>query len=329
MEEEISIDSSNETRNKGKWRINVPIFLFFLMLSAILWLLNSLNQEFTTSLHYGVSYINPPKNKVVIGDEQSGLNIILKGRGYTLLSFMIKGSQSPLIIDLESTYYHRTGLGGRVYYLSSGIKDVVQNQLGSDLQVISIQPDTVEFSLSGTVTKKIKVEARLDVKLEKQYLVKGIPSCNPDSITVSGPLSLIDTLTVVPTQTESLNKLNKSVELHLPLLKQQKLVYDKDVVTVNLIVEKYTEAMLKVPIKVLNLPYGLKLKTFPHEATLVFNVPLSDYNKLSPGLFSVVVNYRELVVKNTNKLNVIVKEAPEFAYSLKSSPKTVEFIVEK
>jgi hypothetical protein len=329
VEENVSIDSTNETRSKGKWRINIPIFLFFLLLSAILWLLNSLNQEFTTSLHYNVTYINPPKNKVVTGEEKSGLNIILKGRGYTLLSIMVKGSQSPLIIDLESTYYHRSGQGGRVYYLSSGIRDVVQNQLGSDLQVISIQPDTVEFSLSGSMKKKVKVEAKLDISLEKQCLIKGNPICIPDSITVSGPSSIIDTLTIVTTQAETLNKLGKSIGLNLPLEKQEKLYYDNDMITVNIVVEKYTEAMLKVPIKVINLPYGLRLKTFPHDATLVFNVPLSDYNKLTPGLFSVVVNYREIGNKNVNKLDVIVKEVPEFVYSLKSSPKTVEFIVEK
>src|SRR5664279_3955857 len=129
------------------------------MLSAIFWLLNSLNQEFTTSMHYSVNYLNPPKNKVVTGEDKSGLNITLKGRGYTLLRFIVKGTQSPLIIDLESTYCHRNGLNGRVYYLSSEVKDVVQNQLGSELQVISIQPDTVEFSLSGSIKKKIKVVA--------------------------------------------------------------------------------------------------------------------------------------------------------------------------
>jgi hypothetical protein len=329
VEDEISIDSTNESRNRGKWRIKIPIFLFFLMLSAILWLLNSLNQEFTTNLHYSVTYINPPKNKVVTGEDKSGLNLILKGRGYTLLGFMLKRSQNPLIVDLESTYYHRSGQTGRVYYLSSGIKDVVQNQLGSDLQVISVQPDTVEFSLSGSVRKMVKVEPRLDIKLEKQYLLKGIPSCSPDSISVSGPSSVIDTLRVVPTQIQSLNKLSKSTEMTMALKKNDKLIYDRDVVSVKLDVEKYTEAMLKVPIKVLNLPYGLRLKTFPHEATLVFNIPLSDYNKLGPGLFNVVVNYRDIGNKNLNKLEVVVKESPEFVFSLKSSPKTVEFIVEK
>jgi hypothetical protein len=329
VEEEVSIDSSNETKSKGKWRINIPIFLFFLMLSAILWLLNSLNQEFTTSLHYSVNYINPPKNKVISGEDRSGLNIILKGRGYTLLSFMIKGSQTPLIIDLESTYYHRNGSSGRVYYLSSGIKDVVQNQLGSDLQVISIQPDTVEFTMSGSIKKKVKVIAKLNLKLEKQYLLKGTPVCIPDSIMVSGPAGIIDSLTLIPTETEILNNQSKSVELNLAIQKQDQLIYDKDMITVKLSVEKYTEAEVKVPIKVINLPYGMRLKTFPHDATLRFNIPLSDYSKLSPGLFNVVVNYKELGEKNVNKLNVIVRDAPEFAYSLKSSPKTVEFIVEK
>ena len=280
-------------------------------------------------MHYSVNYLNPPKNKVVTGEDKSGLNITLKGRGYTLLRFIVKGTQSPLIIDLESTYYHRNGLNGRVYYLSSEVKDVVQTQLGSELQVISIQPDTVEFSLSGSIKKKIKVVARLDIKLEKQYLLKENPSCIPDSIIVSGPSSIIDTLTTVTTKTESVNKLSNAIVLNLPMEKYEKLSFDKETITVKLTPEKYTEASIKVPIKVINLPYGLKLKTFPHEANLVFNIPLSDYNKLSSNLFNVVVNYKELGDKNINKLAVVVKESPEFVYSLKVNPKTVEFIVEK
>ncbi len=329
MEEEVSIDSSNDLRNRGKWRINIPIFLFFLLLSAILWLLNSLNQEFTTNLHYGVTYINSPKNKVVTGEDHSGLNIVIKGRGYTLLSFMVKGSQSPLIIDLESTYYHRSGPAGKVYYLTSGIKDVVQNQLGSGLQVISIQPDTVQFSLSGSVKKKVKVEARLILKLEKQFMIKGSPVCTPDSITVSGASNIVDTLTLIPTQTETLTKLNKFTEFNLPLRKTEHLAYDKENIVVSLSIEKYTEATVKVPIKVINLPYGMRLKTFPHDATIIFNIALSDYSKLSPGLFNAVVDYKELGDKRVNKLNVVVSESPEFVYSLKCTPRTVEYIVEK
>ena len=329
MEDEVSIDSSNDLKNKGKWRINIPIFLFFLMLSAILWLLNSLNQEFTSSLHYNVNYINPPKNKVVSGEDHSGLNIVLKGRGYTLLGFMVKGVQSPLNIDLETTYYHRSGQPGRVYYLTSDIKEELQNQLGSGLQVISIQPDTVHFNLSGSVKKKIRVDPRLNLKLEKQYLLKGSPACTPDSIVVSGGASVMDTLTVVPTVTGTLTKLSKSTELTLGLSKTDKLSYDKDNVSVRLIVEKYTESTIKIPIRVINLPAGMRLKTFPHDATLVFNIPLSDYNKLSPALFNVVVDYKDLEEKGIRKLKIVVMESPDFVYSLKCNPKTVEFIVEK
>ena len=86
--------------------------------------------------------------------------------------------------------------------------------------------------------------------------------------------------------------------------------------------------MVNVPIQATNLPAGLRLKTFPHEATLVFNVPLSDYDKLNPSLFEVVVDYRDLARKKGNRMDLFVRKYPEFAYALKCSPESVEFIVE-
>jgi hypothetical protein len=329
MEEELSTYSANAPRPKGKWRINISIFLFFLLLSAIFWLLNSLTRDYTTTIHYGVRYINPPKNRVVTGSDHMRLSILAKGHGYTLLRFLIIEKNTSLIVDLESTYYHRTASAGKVYYLSSGIKDAVQNQLGPDIQVLSILPDTIEISLTGSTKRKIKVIARLDIKLEKQYLLKGDPVCIPDSILVTGPASILDTLSFISTQMQQVKNVNKNLELMLPIKETEKLTFDITQVKVRLTAEKYTEAMLKVPIKVLNLPAGLKLKTFPHDATLVFNIPLSDYNKLSPSLFNIVVDYKDLVNKKSNKLDVIIKETPEFAYSLKCLPRTVEFIVER
>lgn len=325
--------SSNEGSNaphreKWKWQINIPIFLFFLFLSAIFWLLNSLNQEYSTAFGYRIIFTHLPKNKAITGEENARLKVVLKGRGYELMRYMMTEGQTTLQINLESTYYHRSDEPGQYYFLASGVKEAIQNQLGTDVQVISLQPDTLHFAMTGSVRRKIRIEPILDLQVEKQYLIKGKPVCNPDSIYVTGPSGIVDTLSCIKTRPQQVKHLNKTIEMNLQVDKNEQLTYEKELIPTVIPVEKYTEALIKVPIQAINLPPGLKLKTFPHEATLVCNVPLSDYDKLNPALFVVAVDYKDLDRKKGNKMDVIVLKSPEFAYSLKCMPESVEFIVE-
>jgi hypothetical protein len=93
-------------------------------------------------------------------------------------------------------------------------------------------------------------------------------------------------------------------------------------------VEKFTEKTLTIPIKALNLPGDLLLRTFPGFITVSTMVSVSDYNKVTPDLFRAVVDYND-VLSGSGKLKVNLVQSPAFIVNTKYLPKSVEFIIEK
>jgi hypothetical protein len=55
---------------------------------------------------------------------------------------------------------------------------------------------------------------------------------------------------------------------------------------------------------------------------------LSDYDKVVPQLFEAVVDFDD-IAKQENKLNIKITGAPDYIQSLRYSPKSVEYIIEK
>ncbi len=87
--------------------------------------------------------------------------------------------------------------------------------------------------------------------------------------------------------------------------------------------EKFTEKTLSVPIEVLNLPDSLSLKTFPHVVQVTCQVGLSNFEKLQPSMFSVVVDYKEAIGGQSKKLRVDLVRQPDFIQSVKFSPRSL------
>ncbi len=104
--------------------------------------------------------------------------------------------------------------------------------------------------------------------------------------------------------------------------------FSEDEVDVNINIEKFTEGSHKIKLNVLNVPDSLIIRTFPKEITVTYFVALSDYEKVLPQLFEAVVDYNE-TVHQENKLQISIKNSPEYIKSLRFNPKSVEYIIEK
>ena len=126
-------------------RRDFAVFIFFLFLSFGFWYLNSLRKDFELDLRYPVAYINPPKGREVKGDLPSKLTLNLKGSGYSIFKLKISGNSSPLIIDFSKVTYRRVqnSRPTEYYVVSNGLITNFNKQLRSELQIISVRPDTI------------------------------------------------------------------------------------------------------------------------------------------------------------------------------------------
>jgi hypothetical protein len=308
----------------------VMVFLFFVVVATIFWFLNVLGLEYTTSLRYPVRYTNFPENKVIVGELPSSLDLTVNAYGYTLVKYYVSRQLLPIVFDVGSFSLNELPdtETSNFYILSSVARTRIAGQLGADIEILDIEPDTLYFNFTEIVSRDLPVRPVLDLEFQPQFMLKGNITAEPDSITVSGPGSIIDTMNYVPTQLLSLKNLNKSVSEDVSIQDFNLLSYSVNRTRVHIPVEQFTEASIRVPLEIINIPEGMRVKTFPSDITVSYLVALTDYEKISAQQFSAVVDY-ERIVPGQSRLEVSLLKQPELVRSVRFNPVTVDYLIER
>jgi hypothetical protein len=265
----------------------------------------------------------------LVSDVSHRLNLRINGHGFTIIKHKFYSGLSPLKIDVTTSGIAPIDSGSQLYFLlTRRFREGLSNQIGEELQVISVSPDTLYFILDEIISKSIPVRPSVNLSFKKQYMQKSDGKVLPDSIMVFGPQIIIDTLQWVSTLPIQKSRVNDTIREEILLRPIKTLQYGVEKVSVTIPVEKYTEVSLTIPIEAINLPNKLILKTFPGYITISAMVAVSDYSKISPDIFRAIVNYDDLHGEN-NKLKVSLMKVPDFVVNVKYSPKTVDFLIEK
>lgn len=307
------------------------VFLFFLLLSTIFWFLNELSRNSSTTITYPVKYVNLPKDKVLVKELPSRFELTIEAPGYTLLKYKLSNRLLPLIFDLNQ--YGFTILGNserqKFFILTSRARTGISRQLRSDVQILEISPDSLIFEFGEIVQKTVPVVPNLTIDYAKQFMLSGEITTDPDSIIVSGPDLIIDTIQRVFTRHEMIPEVNQSLIRSCNLEVIKNVTYSDKKVTVNIPVEQFTEAVLDIPIEKIHVPDSLVLKTFPGSVTLTCKVSLTNYDKLTYHQFRAVVDFEGIENNLSNKLKVSIVKAPDYVRSVRFHPISVEFIIER
>ena len=310
---------------------DVVIFLFFLFLSFIFWYLNSLGKDIETEISYPVRFINTPKERVLVEDLPSKLNLYLKGPGYSVLKLKLAGNRSPVIIDISTVSYRRVpGSATLKYYIqTSGLAKKLSSQLKAECEITSIKPDTLFFSFDRIVTRSVPVTADIEVNTERQYFLKGQISVDPDTVMITGPRRIVDTVKSVKTRYKRLIGLNETVKKDILLERIKGIIFSDKRVTFTIPVEQFTEAEIPVPIKLLNIPDSIDIKIFPDAVTIRCLVAVSDYKKVGGIPFEVVLDFKKVDLHSSDQIPVEVLNVPSFVNSFRFTPAKVDFLIEK
>jgi hypothetical protein len=322
-----------QLREKGALRIDkdVLIYAFFLFLSFIFWYLNSLGKEIESTVKYPVRYINLPKERVLTGGLPARLDLNLKGPGYSIMKLKLSGNRAPLVLDISAIDYKRVPKSNSLsyYVLTSELIPNMTNQLRAECRINSIKPDTLFFSFDRVISKPVTVIPNVEVQTERQYFIKGQITAFPDTITISGPEHILDTIARIRTVYKKFTGLNNIFKRNLNLKLPKGIVSSARKVMVTIPVEQFTEAETEVPVKILNKPDTINLKIFPDIVTVKGLVAISDYNKFKEIPFEVVLDLKKVNLNSSDKLPVEFRNVPPFVNSLSVSPSRVDFLIEK
>ncbi|MGC8802545.1 MAG: hypothetical protein ACP5PS_02050, partial [Bacteroidales bacterium] len=161
----------------------------------------------------------------------------------------------------------------------------------------------------------------------KQYMLEGDYIVQPDSVVVTGPHVILDTLSAVYTENASYIGIFRSFTRTLKIQPINDVSIEPKEVMVTVPVEKFTQATIKVPIKPINVPDSLQLLLFPSTVTVDYLVSLKNFNKVKSTQFLITADYYDCF-SAVNKISVRIERYPYMLKLINYSPKSVEFLIE-
>jgi hypothetical protein len=307
----------------------VAAYLVCLLIATGFWFLNALGKTYTVDVLAPVKYINFPDNKTLTNKQPAQFDLTIRAHGFTILRQKLAFLFMPLEFDVNALTNNRMKQDRKNWYAfpTSQFVNQLSYNLSNDLEILSIQPDTLFFRFDATGHKRVRVKPVLKIGLKKQFRISGDIITHPDSVTVNGPEILLDTLKNIPTEPITVAGVEDALHLKMRLVPAKNIYPETKTVWVNVPVEEYTEAEKTVPVTVANLPGDVRVRLFPSRVKIMFQVSLSRFPGIRPDDFQLTVSYDD-ILKGKQKLKVAVTTAPAFLYEMKITPEDLEYLIE-
>ena len=315
---------------KLKFNKRVQVILICFFVSLIFWFLIAMSKTYTDKFVFPVQYINFPDQRIVVNDLPKSITLIVKTSGFKILAYRFANTQEPIQIDVAASFKGNVdSKSDAVAVPSKSLTEDFNQQLGNDYVITGFAPDSILFTFSNKISKRVPVVLQSNITLSRQFDTTGSILLDPDSVTITGPVAYISEVNSVKTEFLQLSNLKGSVRQKVGLVKSHLVSAEVEEVTVLVPVEKFTEGSMEVPVHSINVQQGFTLKTYPDKVKVRYRVSLSKYNEVRPEMFDAVVDAAGLPDDRTKQLKVRLETVPYFVRSVTVEPEKTDYILRK
>jgi hypothetical protein len=328
----VTMHSARQNQHNVKFRKKISVFLLCLLLSLLMWLFIKLTRDYTVDFNFKIEYRHYPRNLVLSETPDSILTVGVNAKGFELISARYLHGKRHLLVDFNDVRIRHSQGGYYARIATSQLMPQIGHQLPTSRNIAYKSPDTLTLHFTDAAHKKVPVILRLSSSFSKQYQLYDRVQVEPDSITVTASMAVLDTLRYIETQHVTKKKLDESQRFSLPLilpLKPGQMRISDDTVEIYIPVEQYTEAEFIVPISPAKSSSKSVLKMFPDKCTITCLVALRDFKNIEAGMFQVNAFVDNAKISNVKKLKIELIKSPARVKVLKVSPAEVEFIILK
>lgn len=306
-------------------------FFLCVVLSSIFWLLSSLSKEHSDEIEIPVQYGNVPDNFLIANIPSKIVRAQVQGYGFDLL--WQKLNLEPIELTISANPNHLPSIrkkGLDIHYvLTNDVRERLRKSQDQQLEIERITPDTLFLRFEPRYTKTVPVVLNADISFAKQFGLASSIVIEPDSIKLRGSRTALNNIEQVETEPREWSDLSESITEKIPLVlseSESQITYSETAVNVELDVTEFTEGVVSIPIHVLG-PSSSKVKLFPSEVNVIYQVPLAQYEQVTAEMFRASVTVSDTETQTT--LSVNLDESPLQARKTRISPPQVEFIIQK
>jgi len=302
------------------------VFLICLGISAFFWLLIKLSAEYEINVEIPVAYSNFPTGQTLVNHPDSNIHIRIRDHGFDLLGTRLFSFRNQVeldiskmrIIRINAHHYHS-------YILSKDLYARILNRFKSAQKIDIISPDSLVFQFEKKATKRVKIYSKSNIQLAPQFQLKKDVAFSPDSCHIYGSSKDLESIDSIFTETIVLDQVSTPLSRTLKLNIPKQVQCDCESTSIEIDVEKFTEATLHIPID-LSFARHQNIKVFPNQVAIKYAVSFEKFNEIKASAFLVTAK------EDTNdlgKLDFLLQKHPEDIRIIDYSPKVGEFIILK
>ena len=304
--------------SKGRLRF----FLFFVFISFFFWISTKLSNTYTIEQSFSINWNDVPEG-IIISDKEYKLNTSIKASGIELIFYRL--FLNELNVSLKEAKFNSAK--GTVN--TERQRFFVEQQLFNNTILNQISPVSLEFEYSNLEKKNVPIIPKIEFNLRPGYLLDKPLLSIPDSIIISGPKILLDSIHNIETQFFSYDDIFEPFSYIVKLKKIPKIQMPIDEVKINLSVSRYSEKEFILPIEILNLPKDKRVKLFPPKVKVKVTLPVSIISTVKDSDFSLVVDYNEIIYDKTRELQLSINKQPPAIKQIILEPKKVNFLIRR
>ncbi len=293
-------------------------------IAMLLWGLIRLSDPYVTEIPVSLTYLNLPEDMLPTTPLVEELQTTVKGSGFRLLLLNLGFTEKVLSLDYK--YYDRYNT------LSNElIKPSLSDQLSPEFSLLEVYPMELPLRFDEKASKKIPLLLKSDISYTTQYFPSGGATLSPDSVILSGPKDIVDSIEVWYTSELILEDVaetaNGAIAIDTPSTSNLEISHRQ--AQYDIPVELYSEKEISVPVKLTNVPRGSDIIIYPKKVSVYFLVGRTNYDRVGSNAFLVTANMSDVDVKNDKYVPIKLQSHPDHIINPRIEPRSAEFIIYK
>ena len=297
------------------------LYLYCTGIALVFWVFLKLSKQYDSNVDVYLTY-QIEENKSFISRPPAQVNVTINAKGWDLLS-MNTVNKNKVYIETEN----RTSPVLTV----SELKSIIGETIGADkiIRSVFLESEMIDLSMDDRIRKRVPLTENFDLVFDNGYdLKQDSVVIIPDSVSLSGPASVLTEIDSWPLENQSFVDLQTDVEEEVMLQKEKTMAieFSLETVEVRIPVEQVVEKSLWVGIEQIGGADSLLL--FPKRVYLTCIVPMVDYDKISERDFSIVADMVNVSTEEEDNLVVLrlSGQTPK-ARSVRFEPQIAEYFI--
>src|SRR5690606_31477030 len=302
-------------------RPKASMFLMFLVISFFIWFLITLSDTYVSQLNFKVTYSGIPEEKLVLGSPTKSLEATVQATGFKILTYRLFRQS----VNLPYTDFRKQKDSN--YMLAVDLESAINRQHNS-LVVKRLDLDSLKLTLGENVKKYVPVVSRLLFSFDEDFNLSDSISIEPDSVWIRGPEDIVAKVDRVHTEIKNYKNVHNSISSTIKLSTPDSLnslKYQTKQVDIKVPVERYSEKVLKLEVKVRNLPENTSIKLYPAMVEIVCKAPISQLKNIKAADIEVVCDFNDANNQISYLIPKIAKK-PSLVSSVKLLDQKIEFL---